>query len=231
MWWDLTLPNTDGLTYKQTRPLNLEGGLSEDAFSLVVGDTDFASRAVEAIVGIIGDSPEVRELLTQLRLNIELKSDEADTARTQPPAVRKIPVENHTAESFSAEYMALGNEDRTRKESQLQALYEDYLRDTLHHAICRHEIPIDGQVLYTDLHDETTGNLIEVKSSIERTTMRLALGQILDYARMVKPAHCTVLVPEKPAPSIIDLYHHHGVRITWRDGDTFISSRSADGLL
>lgn len=217
LWWDLTLPNTAGVTYKQTRELNLEGGLSEDAFRLVVDDTDFAARAIQAIVNIIGDSPEVRDLLTELRL------DGATTAGEQLPVVRKIPVESHVAEDFAAEYKALGRQDRTRKEAKLQKRYEKYLKNTLGHEVCRHEIRIDSQVLYTDLFDETTDELIEVKSSIERSTMRLALGQILDYAQVLRPTHCAVLVPTEPAQGVIELFRHHGVRVVWRSGDAFIS--------
>lgn len=223
LWWDLILPNTAGLTYKQTRELNLEAGLSVDAFELVVGETDFASRAVLAITRIIGDSPDLRALLRTL----ELDSTLTEPPDEQMPVVRSIPVENLLAEDFSAEYKALGRKDRTRKEAKLQKRYNDYLRNTLHHKTCRHEIRIDQQVLYTDLYDEAADDLIEVKSSIDRSTMRLALGQILDYAQMLRPTLCTILVPDRPAQGMIDVCHHHGVRVVWRSGDAFISSRKA----
>jgi hypothetical protein len=221
MWWDLDLPDVAGVTYKQTRELNLEGGLSRAAFELVVSDADFASRAIQTIVNIVGDSPEVRDLVTELRL------DGTTTPGEQPPVVRKIPVESHVAEDFAAEYNALGRQDRTRKEAKLQKLYEKYLKQTLGHKVCRHEIRIDSQVLYTDLFDETTDELIEVKSSIERSTMRLALGQVLDYALVLRPKYRSVLVPERPARSVINLFHQYDVGIVWRSGDTFSSSRPA----
>jgi hypothetical protein len=222
LWWDLELPNTAGLTYKQTRELNLEGGLSRVAYELVIGETDFALRAIEAIVEIIGDTPETRALLTMLQLN------GLPTADEQRPTVRKIPVENHLTEDFAAEYKALGRKDRTRKEAKLQERFEKYLQSPPRHEVCRHELCIDHQLLYTDLYDETADDLIEVKSSIERNTMRLALGQILDYAEILKPAHRTVLVPERPALGIIDLFHRHGVRVVWSDGDDFASSKPSD---
>ncbi len=219
LWWDLTLPNTASLTYKQTRELNLEGGLSRSAFNLVVSDRDFTSRAIQAIVNIIGDSPEVGALLSTLQLD-SLKRGDGQIAK-----VRRIPIENHLTEEFAVEYKALGRKDRTRKEAKLQKRYADYLRKTLQHKTCRHEICIDDQVLYTDLYDETTHDLIEVKSSVERSTMRLALGQILDYAHLLKPTYLTILVPDRPTQGIIDLFHHHGARVIWLTDDVFMSSK------
>ena len=186
-----------------------------------LGNTDFAVRAVDTIVDIIGDSPAVRSLLTALQL------DGTTTNRTDTQTVRRIPVENHLTEDFATEYKALGRKDRTRKEAKLQQRYEHYLQNTLEHETCRQEIRIDDQLLYTDLYDETTDDLIEVKSSIERSTMRLALGQILDYAQVLNPTYRTILVPDRPALGIIDLFHYHGVRAVWRSGDAFISSETA----
>ncbi|WP_210085557.1 hypothetical protein [Mycobacterium sp. OAE908] len=222
MWWDLTLPNTAGLTYKHTRELNLEGGLTQNVFGLIIGETDFAIRAIQTIVSIIGDSPETRTLLTNLQLDSGTESDGAG------PVVRRIPVEEQLTEDFAAEYKALSRKDRTRKEAKLQKRYERYLNNALRHKTCRHEICVDDQTLYTDLYDETIDDLIEVKSSVERSTMRLALGQILDYAKIINPTNRTILVPRRPVRGIIELFHHHGVRVVWRDGQTFIASRPAE---
>lgn len=48
--------------------------------------------------------------------------------------------------------------------------------------------------------------------------MRLALGQVLDYAHIVGPALQTVVVPKPPAKGIVALYGRHDVRIVWPDG-------------
>lgn len=67
----------------------------------------------------------------------------------------------------------------------------------------------------------TDDNLIEVKGSVDRFTMRLALGQILDYARYVSPAWKTVLVPSQPEPEILELFDASGVALIWPEGSSF----------
>ncbi|MXP24364.1 hypothetical protein GIY30_23870 [Gordonia sp. HNM0687] len=75
------------------------------------------------------------------------------------------------------------------------------------HTVMTYRIPTpSGAVLATDLYDVTADDLIEVKSSIDRETLRLALGQILDYERFIRPKLRTLLVPERPAQEMIDLF-------------------------
>ncbi|AFP37689.1 hypothetical protein [Mycolicibacterium smegmatis] len=216
MWWELTLPATN-LTYKQVRELNLRGGLSLDAFEHVVANADFVSRTVQAIIEIIGDSTHMHDLLGSLGL------DGAAEPVSAPATIRRIPVEANLSERFSIDYKKLSVEDRTRKEAELQRDYANYL-NSKGHTTCRHEISVDGQRLYTDLYDETTCELIEVKSSNDRDTMRLALGQILDYAEVVKPKRMTVVVPSRPSYGITNLFYRHGVRAVWRCESDFESS-------
>ncbi len=147
--------------------------------------------------------------------------------RSSGVVVRKIPIEKQNAESFAAEYKVLSRKDRNRKEAKLLKSYENYLNNVLLHATCRHEISIDGEVLYTDLFDEYAEELIEVKSSIERNVMRLALGQILDYAKALNPKSRAVLVPCEPPRGIFELFRDHGVRIIWCSGDTFHSDSTS----
>jgi hypothetical protein len=130
-----------------------------------------------------------------------------------------VAVEKSNTEDFTAEYTALSRKDRTRREAKLQKAYKKYLEKTVGHTVSRHKIKIDGQVLYTDLYDETTDDLIEVKSSNDRVTVRLALGQILDYARIIKPTHKTVVFPAKPVQGVVELLLDHQVCPVWQTAD------------
>ena len=76
-------------------------------------------------------------------------------------------------------------------------------------------------VLATDLYDVTTDDLIEVKSSIAHETLRLALGQILDYERFISPKLRTLVVPERPAQEMIDLFSTLAIRVAWPEDDGF----------
>lgn len=108
-----------------------------------------------------------------------------------------------------------------RREADLQERYRQYLL-ARGHEVMRYEIcSPSGAVLATDLHDLTDDDLIEVKSAVDRETLRLALGQILDYQRFVNPKRCTLLVPEMPPHEMIDLFTKLAIRVVWPTGGTF----------
>jgi hypothetical protein len=132
------------------------------------------------------------------------------------PFHESVPVENSFTEQFSTAYQAMAAAERTRREATVQRNYQEYL-EAQGHTVTRKRIIVDGQTLYSDLYDEDADDLIEVKSLNDRVTMRLALGQILDYAFIVKPAILTVVVPKRPAEGIIRLYRKHLVRVVWLD--------------
>ncbi|HTY30040.1 hypothetical protein [Mycobacterium sp.] len=46
-------------------------------------------------------------------------------------------------------------------------------------------IPAGSAALYSDLADVTENILYEAKGSVDRVSVRLALGQVLDYGRFV----------------------------------------------
>jgi hypothetical protein len=65
--------------------------------------------------------------------------------------------------------------------------------------------------LYADLYDQTDKELIEAKGTATRVDVRLALGQVLDYARFVDHARLAVLLPEHPGADLVSLLADHGV--------------------
>lgn len=77
----------------------------------------------------------------------------------------------------------------------------------------------------TDLLVEAGGQreLIEAKSSVTRSKMREAAGQLLDYASHCAPlSRLTILVPDQPSPSAISFLHRYGIDVIHRDGpDSF----------
>lgn len=105
-----------------------------------------------------------------------------------------------------------------RRESALQERYLQYLQRQ-GHDVCRQRIVLPGESspLYTDLFDVTTRELVEVKSDSGRATIRLALGQILDYARYVRHDSKVVLVPSRPRTDLIVLLLENGVAVLWEE--------------
>lgn len=66
--------------------------------------------------------------------------------------------------------------------------------------------------LFADLFDVTTNVLYEAKASPTRESVRMALGQLLDYSRHISPTPAlAVLLPEPPADDLVDLLNDHGV--------------------
>lgn len=204
-WWQIEVPSLAD----RLGDLNLQAGLALSIYELAALDSEWTARAAQVLRDAIGSSPELSDVLVTVGL-----AAPPDTAAPSDAQPRKIPVEQHITEQYSVEYDALAATTRLRREGMLQNRYVQHLR-ALGHEVCSYEIPIDGQKFRADIYDETAEELIEVKSSIDRVTMRLALGQILDYARVLQPTVCTVLVPEQPADGLVALFNDHGVQIVW----------------
>ena len=66
-------------------------------------------------------------------------------------------------------------------------------------------------LLYTDAADTTAEVLCEAKGTAERMSVRLALGQVLDYGRYVKHCSLAILLPGPPAADLIELLEGHKV--------------------
>lgn len=112
----------------------------------------------------------------------------------------------------------------TRNEPGENRLVWDYQRWLLGRgtAVSRQKVPLpDGGVMYTDIFDLKRMELIEAKGDCARKSIRLALGQILDYSRYVPHEALAILTPERPQQDLVELLRHHGVSSIWRFGDDF----------
>jgi hypothetical protein len=74
-------------------------------------------------------------------------------------------------------------------------------------------------------------NLIEAKSSTSREHIRMAAGQLLDYAFQIKKTfgkpHKAVLLPKKPEASSVNWLSPLGINVIWREKGAFFDN--ADG--
>ncbi|MCF8590380.1 hypothetical protein [Gordonia liuliyuniae] len=135
--------------------------------------------------------------------------------------VERIPVEASLAAVFG--YDSDRSVLAVRGEADLQGRLHAYLT-SIGHTVVRHRIRTTDDVeLFTDLYDETRDVLIEVKNDVQRQTLRMALGQILDYQRYVNAASSAVLVPVQPAGEMIALLGQYGVDVVWPHGAGFVS--------
>ena len=55
------------------------------------------------------------------------------------------------------------------------------------------------------MFDNTTGELVEAKGRTTRASIRLAIGQVLDYRRHVDHESLAILIPTRPNADALDL--------------------------
>ncbi|WP_433506052.1 hypothetical protein ACQP04_05915 [Pseudonocardia halophobica] len=76
--------------------------------------------------------------------------------------------------------------------------------------------------IYSDLWNETTGELIEAKGTVTREALRMAVGQLLDYGRFVNSKRYAVLVPMRPRDDLLAFLAAAGVTAIYPDGARWI---------
>ena len=88
----------------------------------------------------------------------------------------------------------------------------------------RHMYPLYGSVsaLVCDLVDETDHVLYEAKGDVRRNSIRMAIGQLLDYRRFESLLmSLAILLPRRPTQDLIELIHSVPVSAVWRTKDGF----------
>jgi len=86
----------------------------------------------------------------------------------------------------------------------------------------RFRVPDWPGSLRCDLYDPARRMIIEAKSDCDRHTIRLAIGQLDDYARLHgEPCEKVLLLPRKPHRDLITLLESQGIGVVWEQGSTF----------
>lgn len=84
--------------------------------------------------------------------------------------------------------------------------------------------------LRCDAFEEERNNLIEAKRSSEREHIRMAVGQLLDYAfqgrNLFADPHLAILLPNKPAElgTQFGWLKEHNIHVIWKDMDVFLDN-------
>jgi hypothetical protein len=82
--------------------------------------------------------------------------------------------------------------------------------------------------LQCDGFERTRCNLIEAKSSTSREHIRMAVGQLLDYAFQIeqkfgKP-RMAILLPKKPDPNTVNWLRQCNISLIWREKTAFLDN-------
>jgi hypothetical protein len=113
-----------------------------------------------------------------------------------------------------------------KREARLLEQYRDWL------ARQSRKLPsVRYGALQCDGYEKVRGNLIEAKSSASREHIRMAVGQLLDYAfqgrtKLGDPSKA-VLLPRKPASDIMRWLDSIGIKVIWPKRGAFLDN--ADG--
>lgn len=147
--------------------------------------------------------------------------DSGEPASTEP-TVEVVPIEEQHVETFSV--TSTGKQSTAhRSEQTLVHAFRDH-QESQGHTIERHKYGPSGSpsALYCDLVDLTAGVLYEAKSDVKRTSVRMAIGQLLDYRRF-EPGdmQLAILLPRKPTQDIIDLILSVPATVVWRTAEGF----------
>lgn len=81
----------------------------------------------------------------------------------------------------------------------------------------------EAKPIFTDIYIKGLNILIEAKGSIDRCSIRMAIGQLIDYSRFAPPkVRCALLLPSVPRVDLLDLLAHAGVMLYVPDGKEFL---------
>lgn len=135
-------------------------------------------------------------------------------------AVTQIPVEQLITEATLIE----GDREPYTAERREQKLVGQFVAalEREGHEICRFQFrPLDEPApIFCDLFDKTTNTLYEAKGTVARQAIRMAIGQLADYSRMVDPAPVkAILLPQQPRPDLRDLLKRERITTVWPSDD------------
>jgi hypothetical protein len=107
-------------------------------------------------------------------------------------------------------------EKARREESQLVKRFESWLTSRGHQIERARIRPIgEANYLFTDTYDVDSKILYEAKSSCDRATIRLAVGQLLDYLRFLPEAGGAILLPDEPTYDLQSFVAACGLGLTY----------------
>jgi hypothetical protein len=137
------------------------------------------------------------------------------------PRVDELPVENQMTERTWVE-PSRDPYEAERREAALVLRFRDHLLQKGHDPIRLRVIPAgEAKPILCDLYVRDIGLLVEAKGSVERGSIRMAIGQLMDYRRFVREPRCALLLPELPRPDLVAMIRQAGLDLYWPEGSDF----------
>ena len=172
-----------------------------------------------------GDGPVRKVIVFRLRpLGSRPGPSRSKLDQLDRDLVSEVGVEAHLTETTLVEPDRKPYEVERREQALVVKLKAELLRQG--HEVCRLQFRPRGEPapLFCDLFDKTTGVFFEAKGSVSRGAIRMALGQLADYARFPSPPPTkAVLVPEEPRPDLLALAASENVTVVWPLEDDYVN--------
>lgn len=152
-------------------------------------------------------------------------SDTAPQQKAPKPTVERVPIERMYVEGYESRSPG-DSRQAIRNEQGLLLEYVKQVRETAGApVICRFKILTEegsGRI-FCDAFNVTRNQLIEAKAAADRESIRMAIGQLADYARHLpgQPGQA-ILLPERPCSELAELLKANGIASVWRRDDGFV---------
>lgn len=185
-----------------------------------LGMRRFGKRDVEVWEKYASDREALDAAVAATREGNKLPATQPADAGTRQ--VIETEVEAQHVEQFQVSVSARTIE-ADRREQRLVLAYCDHL-ESQGHVVKRnrYRLPDHVATLVCDLVDQTDNVLYEAKGDTRRTSVRMAIGQLLDYRLLERrPMSLAVLLPSEPAPDLIKLINSVPASAVWQTEDGF----------
>jgi hypothetical protein len=130
-----------------------------------------------------------------------------------------------TSESYKKEYR-FNNEPRSvqvrARERRLVEEFKRFMMREKKRKFTSYLLPIPGNgPVYCDVLEEKRCTVVEAKAANNRSMVRMAIGQLHDYGRLAgqyfkRKPQLRILLPRKPSPELLGLFHSCGIGIFWK---------------
>jgi hypothetical protein len=168
----------------------------------------YVAEAEHQISGISSQLLEAKNLAATLRQAYN---------RLRAVSMKLVPIEQQFTERAVVDPTPAAREI-FRREQSLVLSYAGYLTRIGRQPV-RYLIRPKGESkpIFCDLYDPQKNQLIEAKASINRESIRMAIGQLLDYSRFIRPRpSAAVLLPSRPGADLEELLATQEISLIWQ---------------
>lgn len=138
---------------------------------------------------------------------------------SSPPTVKYIEIQREWLKEAQVQRSSIEDHTAYGREARLVVQYANWLRQRRGKSVLRrHKITLnDGTVLLSDAWDDDRNLLIEAKAGTDRPSIRMAIGQLIDYSHnLPNTPSLGVLLPSKPSKHIFTLLKTQSIAVIWQ---------------